>query len=364
MALDTNRVALPGGRAFRAIVTVLFLALALALGVCIGGCGKKRPPMPVAAKVPETVSGLHYTLREGLVEISFRAPERYQDRSLLKGSDRLIILRARVPFADRDCPDCPRKFEELLGVTLDFPRGLVRKHGRMFYADQEVSPNVQYLYEVVVQGEDGAVSPVSKRLVMDVTEPPDAPPSISGRYGAREVSLSWSKVAHPEKTVYYNVYRREEGQESFARINRSPLVQNSYVDDTAQPEKVYVYGVRAGLKERGTMSESALSRLIDAGPILYHRPPAPDGLVAIPRGDAVELKWEPVKAEGLRGYRVYRIGGGKGQIVLTPSLVTDTVYRDAAVERGAVYGYAVTAVAGEKTDAESLYSAWKDVFLP
>ena len=75
-------------------------------------------------------------------------------------------------------------------------------------------------------------------------------------------------------------------------------------------------------------------------------PPAvPTGLAALPSDGAINLIWEPNSERDLGGYLVLRRGPSDATLrQLTSAPITDARYRDADVEPGAQYSYAVVAV--------------------
>jgi fibronectin type 3 domain-containing protein len=92
-------------------------------------------------------------------------------------------------------------------------------------------------------------------------------------------------------------------------------------------------------------------------PVDTFPPSAPGALIAFQEGAQVVLRWQGVETVDLAGYLVLR-GGAAGETLqpLTTAPVTGTVYRDASVQAGATYTYAVVAIdraAPPNTSAQS-----------
>jgi hypothetical protein len=101
------------------------------------------------------------------------------------------------------------------------------------------------------------------------------------------------------------------------------------------------YTVRA--QGNGVLSEPSPSVCVT--PVDTFAPQSPRGLVAVPSDGAINLIWEPGAESDLGGYMVLRQGPGDDTLrQLTSDPVMEARYRDATVEPGQHYTYAVVAV--------------------
>lgn len=199
-------------------------------------------------------------------------------------------------------------------------------------------------------------------------EPP-APPRVT--YDAERLSLAWSSPATarlpvqraavdaelpsravpPSRTATrYEVYDAAAPADAArARVPRplhaAPLAGTSYREAGPALGAERCFVVRAvdeidGIDVRSAPSEAACRKLVDTFP-----PAAPAGLAAVAAAGAVNLAWTPNAEDDVAGYLVLR-GRGPGATLgpLTPRPVAATTYRDATVEAGASYEYAVQAV--------------------
>ena len=96
------------------------------------------------------------------------------------------------------------------------------------------------------------------------------------------------------------------------------------------------------LQVRSAASETVCVQLQDVFP-----PAAPTGLVAVSGAGAISLTWNANAEADFAGYIVLRGSGPEAELeALTAEPITVTNYRDAAVEAGVDYVYAIQAVDG------------------
>lgn len=121
----------------------------------------------------------------------------------------------------------------------------------------------------------------------------------------------------------------------------APVSALTFTDDLMEFGRERCYSVRA---ERGSiLSEPSMPVCLT--PIDTFPPQPPTGLTAVSSEGAVNLIWEPSAESDLGGYLVLRQGPGDATLrQLTESPIPDARYRDATVEAGARYIYAVVAV--------------------
>ena len=199
-------------------------------------------------------------------------------------------------------------------------------------------------------------------------EPP-APPRVT--YDAERLSLTWSAPATarlpvqraavdaelpsralppPRTATRYEVYdAAAAGEAGRARVPRplhaAPLAGTSYREAGPALGVERCFAVRAvdeidGIDVRSAPSEATCRELVDTFP-----PAAPAGLAAVAAGGAVNLAWTASAGDDVAGYLVLR-GRGPGATLgpLTAEPIAATTYRDATVEAGVSYEYAVQAV--------------------
>ncbi|HSR09925.1 MAG TPA: hypothetical protein VLS90_00670 [Thermodesulfobacteriota bacterium] len=79
--------------------------------------------------------------------------------------------------------------------------------------------------------------------VPEKVTPPLPPAGLFGVFQEGGVALRWDE-SREKDVAGYNVYRREDGQEAFRKINGAPVKEAYYLDTTAEPKKTYVYRVK------------------------------------------------------------------------------------------------------------------------
>jgi hypothetical protein len=123
-------------------------------------------------------------------------------------------------------------------------------------------------------------------------------------------------------------------------MSDEPLAQVSASDAVTFGE-ARCYAVRA--ERGGVLSDASAPACLT--PIDRFPPSTPTGLASVPSEGAINLIWEPSSDGDLAGYLVLRRGPGDATLrQLTDRPIAEARYRDASVEPGMPYTYAVVAV--------------------
>ncbi|NOT26046.1 MAG: hypothetical protein HOP16_08075 [Acidobacteria bacterium] len=243
-------------------------------------------------------------------------------------------------------------------------------------------------YVAIPFSERGRPGPPGKQVDLALTPLPEPPDGLQVAYDPSGISLTWepsggllgflfdrpllpevppfdfvepssspassdAEPAEPEGPTTYQVYRdvlrpTSVGQAPSApwranppaAINEMPLARTT-ARDAIEFGVEQCYTVRA--QRSGVLSEP--SSRVCVTPTDVFPPAVPTGLAAVPSDGAINLIWEPNSDRDLGGYLILRRGPGDATLrQLTSAPVTDARYRDAAVEPGAQYSYAVVAV--------------------
>jgi len=110
---------------------------------------------------------------------------------------------------------------------------------------------------------EGESSPVTQVLARDVFAPP-APANLIAVAGPGRVDLTWDESV-AEDLAGYSVYRSREAERGFLRLNRQPLVAQSFADEFEIKAGVnYFYLVTAVDKDG---NESGYSPVVSATPL-------------------------------------------------------------------------------------------------
>jgi hypothetical protein len=216
--------------------------------------------------------------------------------------------------------------------------------------------------------------------------PPDPPTDLRATYDATAVQLAWEpsgglvgflldrqtgaeeppfdvfppptgesapSASAPPPPTTYRVYRTTPpGSTSPGTVtdtwrvslptpmSAEPLVQMTASDSVTFGEE-RCYSVRA---ERGGVLSDA-SAPVCLTPIDRFAPSTPVGLAAVPSEGAINLIWEPNADADLAGYLILRRGPGDATLrQLMDRPIAEARYRDASIEPGTHYTYAVVAV--------------------
>ena len=145
----------------------------------------------------------------------------------------------------------------------------------------------------------------------------------------------------PPTATTFNVYRRGES----LPVNAAPLAQPEFVRPGVEFGVEHCYSVRTVRTSGAVAIESEPSQPACVTPADTFPPEAPKGLQAVAGAGEINLSWDPNTEPDLGGYVVLR-GEAPGATLqaLTTAPISETRYRDAAVQPGVRYFYAVVAV--------------------
>lgn len=370
----------------RLIILVLLFALA---------CGKKGPPTPPVPVIPRSVSDLAVLQRGKNVVLSWAYPSLSTSGVNLGNIRRILVYRVReelpASLAGRDPklagesePGAPIEPALFSRVPLLTPQQFVKLRdridvisgadlpgytagGKILYTDlvgvrtSDDRP-VRYTYAVVTEGE-AARSDLSNLITIVPVEVPSPPTGIAAKSEPEGVSLSWQKPSGTEATFAgYNIYRFPpigDISELGLPVNSEPVKETAFRD--TPPLGTYRYKVTAVAatgppRIESDATQSVLVEFVDLVP-----PPLPAGLSVLSESDAVRLLWEAVPAPDLAGYRIFRTEETERKL-LTPQLLTETLFRDDTIVRGTSYVYSVTSV--DKNGNESAPASSDPVLVP
>ena len=186
--------------------------------------------------------------------------------------------------------------------------------------------------------------------VVAAPEPPAKPAGLSATVVSHDaVALAWDDPQDDAITGYVILRRDREIHPvgTFVTITGDTgSVDTTYTDDTVEPEKEYVYRIKAINEHRGVSEESDWVRAdTPAVPV----PDKPTGLSAAVSHDTVTLTWDDPQDDSITGYVILR---RDREIHLVGTFVTitgdtgstDTTYTDETVEPDKEYVYRIKAI--------------------
>ena len=211
-----------------------------------------------------------------------------------------------------------------------------------------------------------AAGPVGASTTASQAGVPPAPTGLSGTVSWDRAELSWDDPGDAA-VVGYQVLRRDKDLQGVGVF--SVLVEDTgsadtgFVDDSVEPERRYVYRVKA----RSEAGLSQWSHWVKANTPAAPAPPAPPtGLVGSVGDDSVVLSWDDPGDAAVVGYQVLRRdkdlqGVGVFSVLVDDTGSADTGFVDDSVEPERRYVYRVKArsVAGL-----SRWSHWVNANTP
>ena len=171
---------------------------------------------------------------------------------------------------------------------------------------------------------------------------PEPPAGLSTTPRPNGIEVAWSPATPAPQA--YRVYRRSAQARGYGEaLHQSPSSESSYLDSTAALGERYVYTVAAVASEKPLV----LSPLSAESEVDYQDrfpPPPPAGLVALPEGNQVRLRWNASESEDTAGYVVFRQDPGGEFHRVTTETVNALEYLDSGLVAGNTYRYRVAAV--------------------
>ena len=201
------------------------------------------------------------------------------------------------------------------------------------------------------------------------SEPPAKPTGLSATVVSHDaVTLAWDDPEDDSITGYVILRRDREihpGGTFVTIADDTGSADTTYTDDTVEPDKQYVYRIKA-INEHREVSERSnwVWGFTPAAPV----PDKPTGLSAtVVSHDAVILTWDDPQDDAITGYVILRRDreihpGGTFVTITGDTGSADTTYTDATVEPEKEYVYRIQAI--NEHGGVSERSHWVRGFTP
>ena len=338
------------------LLTVFTIMLPAVLGL-IEGCGTVGAPQPPSLKVPTIVADLSASRTGSEVHLHWTMPKRTTDKVLLVGDQRVSICRNEHPGR------CAR-----IGGVLLQPSAAADYTDALPPALASGGPRLLTYTVELTNRSSHAAGPSNPAYAAAGAAPPE-PEQVSAEATDRGIVLRWAPVSAPVTLIRLHRSRllgpgespKPGSDETRAGVPQ-PLEQtlellprgeapDHVIDADALLDRRYRYQVQR--VERITLAGHTVevSSAPGAADILARDtfPPAvPQGLAAVADNDAkaIDLSWNQDSDLDLAGYVVYRRAPDEREMVRVSGAapVDAPAWRDAKVEPGVRYAYAISAV--------------------
>jgi hypothetical protein len=369
----------------RNTISRVVVAASVILAVACGKRGDPKPPVPV---IPQATSDLVVTQRADKVILSWSYPALTTAGRSLPGVRRVVVYRyvellpgettgpGADPLpnsgADPGQPEAVARFAKVPALSptqfaklreqVDSIEGAklpaATSGAKLLFEDAPPLHSsdgrpVRVTYGVVTEGEL-ARSELSNLAVIVPLEIAPVPADFKAQATRDGVELTWTAAKRSATSPVaqgYDIYRSAPGElpDEFARpINAAPIESGSYTDKPAYG--AYDYRITTVAATGPPRLESGLSAAANVTFKDLVPPPAPASLTALLETKVVRMIWDPVVADDLQGYLIYRTQGPY-KLKLTPGPAKQTFFGDESIELGIAYVYSVTAV--DKSGNES-----------
>ncbi len=326
------------------------LAVFFCLLLCsLYSCGRKGPlqePLPLA---PQKVTDFRANQKGNCLYFFWTSPRSYLDGQpveITRVEIRCMEIK-NEPSPEREAASSFEKFSLPAGELGIGTLNIARETATLAL-DLKKAEGKSYLFGLRVRGRRGGWSDISNLVRIKVGYPPAPPHGLKSSINEEAVIITWDPPAWLEGNtargeVFYNVYRSEDDE--YKLLNDRPLAERTFTDRSFSFGRYYRYTVRSLVFQESNWVESEDSEILEVRPLDTFPPDAPEEVRAVCGTEGVVLSWLPNRESDLAGYRVYRLRDGQtAPALLTPELLTVTVFIDSSVEKNAVYVYSICAV--------------------
>lgn len=315
--------------------------LLIGLLALLVGCGRKTPPVPPNAVIPEAITNLRYTADDMGVHLSWSYPSRSVEGKSIKNIRVFQLHKAVISQADY-CDGCPVVYDQVIPIEA---RGIRPKAG-VDYIDTDLQAGYHYVY-MVQSGSGWRIdSAPSNRVEYAHLATLRSPREVGVEVGDHVLTVTWQPVSRRDDGsgtagVKYQVYRGSSrtGLRPHGGLVEEPL----FVDRGVSNEQMYYYNVRAvtvaeGFSTQGHASATVSGMALDMVPPM---PPQNVQLVGLQQG--LQLHWTPASDSDLGGYRIYRQRQGESEWQRIGSAPKGAIgFKDVSVLEPGLYYFVVT----------------------
>lgn len=358
-------------------------AIAAALAaVALAGCGMPGAPLPPSLHLAVPAGDLSAVRTGGQVALTWTMPTKTTDKVLLQGTVTVRVCRNET--ASAPCATA---------ATLQLAPGSDATFTDALPAALAAGPPRALTYFVELVNRKGRSAGPSNKTQILAGEAPPAVEDLTAELRRDGILLRWKPAAPGSSPAAVRLVRRlltppaKKPSEGPLAQPAEPIVQVLFVEPAAPSDRALDKSVRFGetyeyraqrvarVTINGEMLElaSPLSLPLRVEAAKMFPPNRPRDLVAVATasengsGPAIDLSWQPASDADLAGYIVYRrdpAANGSWQRISSAQPVVGPGYRDAAVQPGHTYAYAVSAIDQEGNESARSAEAQETVLEP
>ena len=335
----------------KAVSAFIMLAFFISLN-----CGKRTPPLPPIERVRQRVeiSGFQ---RGNKVNLTWTMPARNAPDGSILNIDRADIYRLAEPLnstltlSEEEFASRSTLIASLKITDADFGLKKISYTDTLEFAGQPV----RLRYAIRFVNNSGQKAAFSNFLLIEPTARiADAPTSLSAKIIENAIILDWDAPdanvdgTKPANVLGYNVYRSTSENETAKILNKTPVNQTKFNDESFEFENDYLYFARTvSLGSNGEPVESLESNIIKISPKDVFPPSSPSAITIAAAPNNLSIFFAANPEKDIAGYRIYRSTNKNLPLSewqnLTPELLTTNTFQDKKVESGKTYFYYLTA---------------------
>jgi hypothetical protein len=306
------------------------------------GCGYVGDPLPPALHIPKPVLDLRVVQRGPHLEAAFTMPVATGEGLPVEKAGRIDLRVGPAPAPPFDMNSWLAGTREIFVEWPDLPATPPTASAAVGHTVTQVFDAQDWTGKDVILGvrlssPSGRFSVMSNLVAISVI-PPLTAPAFTAESRADGILLKWTAL--PQPGTHYRITRKIGAG---AAQTIADLAETQYLDLVTAFGPTYTYSLQSYARAGDINAVSEPSAPFAVAHTDHFPPTVPTGLAVIAGAKTIDLGWDRNTDADLAGYRIYR-AVGDGPFVRIPGEVEPPSFRDAQVQTGQRYRYAITAV--------------------